>query len=87
LPRKALVLQDDDPGQALALAAELREAGWVASVDLRGRNPSATHRAAVRQGYKYIVRREGARVALIDLSAETTILFDRVPSPDEVVRG
>jgi histidyl-tRNA synthetase len=87
LPRKALVLQEDDPGQALSLAAELREAGWVASVDLRGRNPSATHRAAVRQGYKYIVRREGDRVALTDLSAETKVLFDKVPSPDEVVRG
>lgn len=84
-PAKALVLQGDKPGEALSLAAELRRAGWVASVDLRGRNPSATHRAAVRQGYKFIVRREDSRVAITDLAAEKTSWFDSVPALDEVV--
>jgi histidyl-tRNA synthetase len=80
-----LVLQGADPAGAMRLAVAFREAGWSASVDLRGRNESATRRAAQRQGFLAIAR-------ATDAGIETTVLLDGtrrehevVPSPDMVV--
>jgi hypothetical protein len=78
------VLQGDDPGDALALAAAFRGEGWTANVDLRGRNLSATRRSAQRQGYQALARRIDGKVETTRLSDDATFVHADVPSPDEV---
>ena len=78
------MLQGDDPGQALSLAARLREAGWTASVDLRGRNLSATRRAAQRQGYLALARLSNGTFEFINVVKGAISSYDGVPTPDQV---
>ncbi len=80
-----LVLQADDPGRALALAARFRSAGWTANVDLRGRNLGATRRLALRQGYIAMAREVGGSIEMVHLASDATVTHEDVPVPDEVV--
>lgn len=81
---QVLVLQGDDPGGALNLAARFRSAGWSAHVDLRRRNLSATRRLAQRQGYLALARDVGGQVEVIRLSDDVSATHARVPTPDQV---
>lgn len=84
---RALVLQNGNPEQAMFLADELRERGWIAVIDLRERNESATRRAASRQGFDVIVSADGdaTRLFTVDTGEEATM--SQPPSPAEVLRG
>jgi histidyl-tRNA synthetase len=84
---KVLVLQENEPSQALALATRFREAGWTASVDLRGRNVSATRRAAQRQGYMVLARHNGGKIELMATDTDESSVFDGVPTPEQVISG
>jgi len=81
---KVLVLQGDDPGKALSLAAQFRAAGWTANVDLRGRNLSATRRLAQRQGYLAVAREAVGKIDVIRLADDVTISHVDIPSPEQV---
>ncbi len=85
IPR-ALVVQDGDPERAMRLADELRERGWIAVMDLRERNQSATRRAASRQGFDIIVQADvdGARIFVVSTGEE--VMLSRPPTPSEVLR-
>jgi hypothetical protein len=80
-----LVLQDGDPVAAQRLATQLRHAGWIAAVDLRGRNLAATQRAAQRQGFAALARRSAAGVELLSVPDGASMVFHELPSPDEVI--
>lgn len=81
----ATVLVSDDPAAALRLAAELRRAGWTATLDLRGRNPAATRRTAQRQGVAILVRaRAEGDVEVTTVADGRTTVMPRVPRPEEV---
>ncbi|MEX1158137.1 MAG: hypothetical protein WEC79_04325, partial [Thermomicrobiales bacterium] len=84
-PPKALVLQGNDPARALLLASSLRAAGWTANVDLRGRNLSATRRAALRQDYIALARYVNDQVEIARLSDDAKTTHSHVPSPEEVI--
>lgn len=81
---KVLVLQGDDPGRALTLAARFRRAGWTANVDLRGRNISATRRLAQRQGYLALARDVNGVIEVTRLSDDAAVSHPDIPTPDEV---
>lgn len=80
-----LVRQSGRPGDAIALAADLRRAGWTANVDLRNRNLSATRRAAERQGYVAIAERVGDEIEISLLAGEQAARYSTVPCPGEVL--
>lgn len=82
-PPKVLVLRGDDAAGALTLAAAFRDAGWIANVDLRGRNHSATRRSALRQGYRALARRRGNQVEMIRLVDDVSDVYPSVPTPGE----
>lgn len=84
-PPRALVLQQGQPERAMWLADDLRERGWVAMLDLRDRNESATRRAATRQGFDVIagVADDGTSVFVVRTGDEVS--FAGVPTPTEVM--
>jgi histidyl-tRNA synthetase len=84
-PARVLVLQDGDPVAAQRLATQLRHAGWIAAVDLRGRNLTATQRAAQRQGFAALARRSAAGVELLSVADGASMVFHELPSPDDVI--
>lgn len=79
-----LVLPGDAPVDAARLAADFRSVGWRASVDLRGRNPAATRRAAERQGYAALARRTEAGIELTLLRDGATTVHVAAPPPERV---
>jgi histidyl-tRNA synthetase len=84
-PARVLVLQDGNPLAAQRLATQLRYAGWIAALDLRGRNLTATRRAAERQGFAALARLTAEGVELLSVPDGAVMLFHELPSPDEVV--
>lgn len=82
---RALVLQDGQPERAMRLGEELRSRGWIAVLDVRERNESATRRAAARQGFDVIVRAgaDGTHVHVVGTASEVTV--PGVPAPGEVL--
>lgn len=83
-PPMVLVLAGDDPASALRLARELRGQGWVASLDLRGRNEAATRRAAERMGYVALAHASTDGLTLTDLRDGTVSAWPSAPQPGEV---
>ncbi|HUG14027.1 MAG TPA: ATP phosphoribosyltransferase regulatory subunit [Thermomicrobiales bacterium] len=79
--RRVLVRQNGDPSRAMLLASELRGAGWIASVDLRNRNQSATRRAAERQGYDAIASVVDGKTEFLHLSRGDVAAFADTPKP------
>jgi len=79
----AVVLLDGDPAAALRLVGALREAGWVATLDLRGRNLSATRRAAQRHGASILARSVDGGVEITSLADGRTEIVAGVPRPGE----
>jgi histidyl-tRNA synthetase len=84
-PPAILVRQADSPASAVRLAAQLRAVGWVANVDLRNRNITATRRAALRQGYVAIAEVAGAGVQVTRLDDGTTTTHDNAPRVVDVL--
>jgi histidyl-tRNA synthetase len=82
---RVLVLQDDDAARAMRLAAALRARGWVASLDVRDRNRTATERAAQRQGYMALARAVDSGAELMMLDDGSTRGYAAAPAPDEVM--
>lgn len=84
---KVLVLAGDSAEQAFALAGRLRELGWVAVLDVRGRNPSATLRAAERQGYRLLAAAVDEEVELMRVADGERWRVSTLPAPDEAAVG
>ncbi|HMM42361.1 MAG TPA: ATP phosphoribosyltransferase regulatory subunit [Thermomicrobiales bacterium] len=82
----AVVMLDSDPIAALQLATSLRAAGWVATLDQRGRNLSATRRAAQRQGAWILARAVDGGVEVTSLADGAITVLPDVPRPEEVTR-
>jgi len=78
-----VVLPGDDPGAGMRLADAFREAGWIAKLDLRGRNIAATRRAAERQGASVLARAIDGRIEMTTLADGSTQIVDAVPAPTE----
>jgi histidyl-tRNA synthetase len=79
-----LIRAAGDAARAALLARGLRERGWSASLDLRGRNPSATRRTAERQGYAAIAEHTADGLRVIRLADGVERVFDDLPTPTEV---
>jgi histidyl-tRNA synthetase len=77
------------PGSSLAsamrLAADLRRAGWAAALDLRGRNLTATRRAAERQGFVALATDTDDGIEIIRLNDGVTRRYASVPSREDVL--
>jgi histidyl-tRNA synthetase len=80
-----LVRQQGNSAAAARLAADLRQAGWAAAVDLRDRNASATFRAAERQGFSAIISRSADGYDITRISDGAISRHAQLPSPDEVL--
>lgn len=80
----AVVILDSDLAAALQLASSLRAAGWVATLDQRGRNVSATRRAAQRQGASILARAADGGVEVTSLVDGAVAVLPDVPRPGEV---
>ena len=82
---RVLVLTGPDPADTFRLTSQLRDTGWTAIVDTRGRSENAARRWAARNGFTAVAARdgEGARFFICadgrELTAESPI------GPDQAV--
>jgi histidyl-tRNA synthetase len=84
-PPKVLVVAGDSQSEAFQLADEFRQRGWIAALDVRGRNPSATRRSAERQGFALVATAARGRIELQRPADGSSWQVDAVPLTDEVV--
>ncbi|MCO5177782.1 MAG: ATP phosphoribosyltransferase regulatory subunit [Thermomicrobiales bacterium] len=82
-----VVVPGDDPGAGMRLADAFRAAGWMALLDLRGRNVAATRRAAERQGATIVASLVDGRIEITTLVDGSTMMVDAVPPPTEEDAG
>jgi histidyl-tRNA synthetase len=82
---RILVRQTDEPSEAIRVAREFRQAGWIASVDLRNRNMSATRRAAERQGFSAIASINDGGIEIVRIAGGQPARFASAPRAEEVL--
>ena len=82
---RVLVLAGSDPADAFRLSSKLRDAGWTAIVDTRGRSENAARRWAARNGFTAVVAGDAERLRFVFCADGRELSVEGPISPDQAV--
>jgi histidyl-tRNA synthetase len=79
-----LVLPGEDVSEAFRLAARLRETGWHATLEVRGRGGASARRWAARNGFAAVARMADSGIEIVRCSDGALESWSECPAPEQV---
>jgi hypothetical protein len=79
-----LVLPGEDVSEAFRLAARLRETGWQAILEVRGRGGASARRWAARNGFAAVAQLADGHIEIVRCSDGALKSWSECPAPEQV---